>query len=73
MDHERQLISSLLDRADERAPSLLGDLVGRCWPGGGADRSEPTAREWLRRWAPKQLPLRPPECSCPAGRCSACN
>jgi hypothetical protein len=67
------LLATLLDRTHGRSGQLSDDLLARCWPGGSGDRTEPVAREWLRRWAPKQLPLRPPVCSCPAGRCSACN
>lgn len=37
------------------------------------DRTMPAAREWLRRWAPRQLAVPPPACTCIAGRCSTCN
>jgi hypothetical protein len=70
---DRDLLASLLQPSDGRAVRLVEEIVARCWPGGAGDRTQPAAREWLRRWAPKQLPLRPPVCSCPAGRCSACN
>jgi hypothetical protein len=47
-------------------------LVQRLWPGGG-DRSEPAAREWLRRWRPaRAFPLEH-GCDCSAGRCGYCN
>jgi hypothetical protein len=45
------------------------------WPGGPADRHEPGAVEWLRRWRPRgpvdanQIPT----CACAAGRCLVCN
>ena len=68
-----QLFASLLDRANSGAAQLVSDLLARSWPGGAGDRTEPAAREWLRRWAPKSLPLHPPVCTCPAGRCGACN
>ena len=56
-----------------RAEQLLTDLLARSWPGGPADRTHPVAREWLRRWAPKPAVLEPTDCSCPHGRCRACN
>ena len=68
---------------------LLGDLVGACWPGGTADRSDPIARGWLRQFA-AIIPLGDASaslsmCACAAsaagvgvgagepGRCPACN
>lgn len=38
-----------------------------------ADRSEPAAREWVRRWRPQPASVALPECSCAQGRCATCN
>lgn len=54
-------------------PDVLGTMVARLWPGGPADRSAPSAREWLRRWAPKREVAEPVVCGCAAGRCAVCN
>lgn len=43
-----------------------------CWPGAD-DRTEPTARGWVRRWGPGVQELRAPGCECSAGRCLICN
>ena len=69
MDSEH--LASLIDRANHHG--LASKLLARCWPGGPHDRTEPAAREWLRRWTPRKLPLQPPACSCAVGRCTACN
>jgi hypothetical protein len=47
-------------------------LADRCWPG-GADRTEPAALEWLRRWGPRAAQPLPLACECRAGRCELCN
>ncbi|HEY3020099.1 MAG TPA: hypothetical protein VGJ32_07900 [Solirubrobacteraceae bacterium] len=65
--------ATLVARASGLDQHLLADLVAGSWPGGPADHTQPVAREWLRRWAPKRLTLEPPACSCPQGRCRACN
>lgn len=51
---------------------LAAELHDRCWPG-GADRTEPAALEWLRRWGPRGAQPLPLACSCSAGRCDVCN
>ena len=38
-----------------------------------ADRSEPAAREWVRRWRPQPAAVALPACSCALGRCASCN
>jgi hypothetical protein len=38
-----------------------------------SDRFDAVAVEWLRRWRPEKTLVALPECSCPAGRCGACN
>jgi hypothetical protein len=50
----------------------LERLLARCWPG-GADRSVPAARTWLRAWGPARAITPVPACGCSAGRCDVCN
>jgi len=38
-----------------------------------ADRTDPVALEWVRRWGPSRLLETPLECSCAEGRCAVCN
>jgi hypothetical protein len=57
MDHDRHLISALIATATRRS----------------SDRFNATAADWLRRWRPKTTLVALPHCSCPAGRCEACN
>lgn len=48
-------LSDLLDAlADGRAARHADTMMRRCWPGGAADRSDPVALEWVRRWSPQQ-------------------
>jgi hypothetical protein len=60
-------------RGDELAEDRLATGVSRCWPAGLADRSDPAALEWLRRWRPARSLSALPACSCAAGRCMVCN
>ena len=71
--HIRRLIESIAARTDGQDRELARAMVRRSWPGGGADRAEPAALHWLRRWAPRSAPLPPPACSCVDGRCQVCN
>jgi hypothetical protein len=51
--HDEAFVAGLLESiADGRAERLASTASTRCWPGGGADRTEPVALEWLRRWGP---------------------
>jgi len=70
-DSIRRHIAALA--ADARAAHAAQLLAGACWPGGPADRAEPAALHWLRRWRPARaaVPLR--LCSCAGGRCAVCN
>ena len=45
------LIESLATRSAFETARLMAMLRHRCWPGGQADRMEPPALEWVRRWA----------------------
>jgi hypothetical protein len=52
---------------------LVRSISAACWPGGGADRADPVAIQWLRRWRPLTSHAVLPVCSCQIGRCSLCN
>ena len=73
---DRNLLESLLTALAARTPTetlaLSARLRESCWPG-GEDRTEPAAREWVRRWRPGGLPPIGLMCSCPGGRCAVCN
>jgi hypothetical protein len=78
MDPEfvRQHIELVQSRSPdgENAPLEVAErLAVECWPGGCADRSEPAALKWLRRWRPTSSAVSPPACSCATGRCRICN
>jgi hypothetical protein len=68
-----ELIESIAHRPDSAADRLATVLLHRAWPGGSADRTEPAAREWVRRWGPARMAPAGPSCSCAAGRCAVCN
>ena len=72
MPPERPPLPLLLDNA-ARARRYMGELIDLSWPGGTADRTQPAALEWLRRWRPQRTAFTPRECACAVGRCSACN
>ena len=73
---DRFLVESLLTALSARTPAetlvLIARLRASCWPG-GEDRTEPAAREWVRRWGPGVPPPLRLTCSCPGGRCAVCN
>jgi hypothetical protein len=61
------------DRKPELVALSLERLLARSWPG-GADRSVPAARAWLRAWGPVRGGARLlPSCGCAGGRCGVCN
>jgi hypothetical protein len=62
---DREQLATHLQRARRVSAELTAPDAG--------DRTVPAAREWLRRWPPTRLALRPPACTCAAGRCAACN
>ena len=53
--------------------ALRSRIVSRCWPGGAADRTEPTARGWVARWRPARSAAPLPQCACASGPCPVCN
>jgi hypothetical protein len=67
----RQHIESAAPRGGPRAIRLASLILGACWPGGPADRTERAALEMLRRWTSAEAEL--PVCSCSTGRCVLCN
>jgi hypothetical protein len=69
-DFFRSLIAAM---ADAEQTGGAERLAARCWPGGSADRSEPVALNWVRRWHPARSAAALPVCSCHAGRCAVCN
>jgi hypothetical protein len=60
----RQHLAAIATRRD--VERLLGAVSGD-------DRTQPAAREWVRRWGPVRPGTSLPGCSCHAGRCSVCN
>jgi hypothetical protein len=67
-------IAAVAKRSATETDRLVGALVRRTWPGTAADRRDPAAASWLRRWRPARtggaLPL---ACGCHAGACAVCN
>ncbi len=66
-------VSVIAARSRRDSDVLTLDLSRRAWPGGTADRTEPAALEWVRRWGPGRLTASPLDCSCEQGRCAVCN
>lgn len=52
---------------------LVAAMLRHCWPDASGGRSEPEARDWVRRWGPHRADALIPECSCAEGRCRICN
>jgi len=70
--HDR--INALDTRTEAETSRLLTGMRLASWPGGDADRTEPGALGWVRRWRPERtggatLPL----CACAQGACAVCN
>jgi hypothetical protein len=78
MDHAHDPMEGLIAsaaRGPGPAAARLGRaLAGHSWPG-GADRMEPIAAEWLRRWGPRRSPAGAvlSRCACSTGPCPVCN
>jgi hypothetical protein len=74
-EHQHRIVAAIIarigTRTDEQASALHAELARQCWP--GADRREPAAAEWLRRWSPRPGLVPSRACSCAAGRCGVCN
>jgi hypothetical protein len=70
--HER--ITALDARTESETLRLLSGVRLASWPGGGEDRSEPGALDWIRRWRPERVGgATLPVCSCAQGACAVCN
>jgi hypothetical protein len=71
------VVAAVVEAIDERSASqtnfIMAALVRGAWPGGVADRREPGAIEWLRRWGPSGTAPPFSDCSCIDGRCAVCN
>jgi hypothetical protein len=72
------VVAAIVNAIDARTTSqtawMLWSLVRGAWPGGPADRRDPVASEWVRRWGPGTLDASHlGDCSCAAGRCAVCN
>lgn len=67
------LIASVARGTEAERDELADALRQRCWPGGGADRTEPVARDWVRLWGPQRLGAVVMRCTCAQGRCDLCN
>jgi len=72
-DDPRDHISDIAGRSASETGHLAARMQRICWPGGSADRSEPAAIAWVRRWRPARAGAPVPLCSCAQGRCVMCN
>ena len=69
-----ELVQAIDTRSNDQTAWMLWALVRSAWPGGPADRNNPVASEWVRRWGPggdERSYLG--DCSCAHGRCTVCN
>jgi hypothetical protein len=64
-------IESVARRRAGDADRLIASLHGASPQGG--DRTEPGAREWVRRWGPARYAAATPACACARGACLVCN
>jgi predicted DNA-binding ribbon-helix-helix protein len=67
------IVTEIAERTEPETDRLASMLRTWCWPGGAADRREPSALEWVRRWRPARMSAEPLDCSCARGRCALCN
>ena len=66
-------IAAMARRTPADHERLAEILAGRCWPAGGADRTDPAARGWVRRWGRTSVHAVVLECTCAHGSCAVCN
>ena len=66
-------IRSTSGRTGAETGRLVSELLRRSWPGGGHDRTEPAALDWVRRWRNSRSVVSVPLCSCRTGYCKLCN
>jgi hypothetical protein len=67
------IVEAIASRTAPETDRLSSMLRTWCWPGGGTDRREPGALEWVRLWGPHRQNAQPLDCSCAVGRCFVCN
>jgi len=72
-DPIRDHIEATTNRPERETRRLTSRIVASCWPGGAADRTEPAALNWVRRWRPATAGAELPACSCSGGHCPVCN
>jgi len=72
-DFIREHVEATASRDEREKRTVLARIAIVCWPGGTADRTEPGALPWIRRWLPGEATLALPQCSCAGGRCTMCN
>jgi len=71
---DRALVAALIaSAANAKAEDARLQALVRRREAGADDRTEPGAREWLRRWGPRPMAAPRAECACSAGRCGWCN
>ncbi len=68
-----QHIASAASRSVSETRRLAERLLAQSWPGGAVDRTEPSARAWLKQWRPARFAASVPVCGCADGRCTVCN
>ena len=69
----RRHLESAAPYGGPRAIRLASLILGACWPGGPADRTERAALEMLRHGASVGVAAELPVCSCSTGHCVLCN
>ena len=65
-------IDAISRQGVDDAERIAATMLRHCWPG-GADRTEPGAREWVRRWRPSRGAVVAHACTCSQGACPVCN
>jgi hypothetical protein len=66
-------IAAMSRRTPADHDRLANFLTARCWPDGVADRTDPAATGWVRRWGLASRHAVTLRCTCPRGRCPVCN
>jgi hypothetical protein len=72
-DRIRRHITEVTQRDASQTRSLMARIQRACWTGDGADRTQPAALGWVKRWRPARAAATLPACSCEHGRCALCN
>jgi hypothetical protein len=75
MDRHDHLATHIRAARSGQTARLMARAARAEWPGGVADRVQPGALDWVRRWRPRH-PLgggSVPRCGCATGRCLVCN